>query len=45
MTAMGKTQVGAGMHLAQTTAEVMRKVTAGVITGVADHMKSAMRGK
>lgn len=45
MTAMGKTQVGAGMHLAQTTAEVMRKVTAGVITGLADHMKSAMHGK
>jgi hypothetical protein len=45
MTAMGKTQIEASMHLAQTTADVMRKVTAGVITGLADRMKSALHAK
>lgn len=45
MTAIGKTQVEASMHLAQTTADVMRKVTTGVITGLAERVKSAMQPK
>jgi hypothetical protein len=45
MTVMGKTHVEASMHLAQTKADVMRKVTAGVITGLADRMKSALHAK
>ncbi|TBR13936.1 DUF6781 family protein [Rugosibacter aromaticivorans] len=39
MTAVSKTQIEAGMQLAQTTADVMRKVAAGMLSGLADRVK------
>ena len=35
----GRAQVGAGLHLAQATSELLRQIAAGVLTGLADHVK------
>jgi len=37
--AAGRTQVGAGLHLAQATSDLLRQIAAGVLTGLADHVK------
>jgi hypothetical protein len=35
----GRTQVVAGLHLAQATSDLLRQIAAGVLTGLADHVK------
>lgn len=35
----GRTQAVAGLHLAQATSDLLRQIAAGVLTGVADHVK------
>ncbi len=35
----GRTQVVAGLHLAQATSDLLRQITAGVLTGIADHVR------
>jgi len=35
----GRTQVAAGLHLAKATSDLVRQIAAGVLTGVADHVK------
>ncbi len=42
--ATGRTQAVAGLHLAQATSDLLRKITAGVLTGVAEHIKPADKG-
>jgi len=37
--AAGRAQVGAGLHLAKNTADLLRKIAAGVLNGMADHIK------
>jgi hypothetical protein len=37
--ATGRAQVGAGLHLARNTADLLRKIAAGVLSGLADHVK------
>ncbi len=37
--AAGRAQVGAGLHLAKNTSDLVRKIAAGVLTGLADHVK------
>lgn len=37
--ATGRTQVGAGLHLAQATTVLLRQIAAGMLTGLADHVK------
>jgi hypothetical protein len=37
--AAGRVQVGAGLHLAQATSDLLRQIAAGVLTGLADHVK------
>ncbi len=37
--ATGRAQVGAGLHLAQATSDLLRQIAAGVLTGLADHVK------
>ncbi len=37
--AAGRAQAVAGMHLAQATTHLLRQIAAGVLTGVADHVK------
>jgi hypothetical protein len=37
--ATGRAQVGAGLHLAQATSVLLRQIAAGVLTGLADHVK------
>ena len=37
--AVGRTQVGAGLHLAQATSAVLRQITTGMPSGFADHIK------
>lgn len=37
--ATGRTQIGAGLHLAQATSNLLRQIAAGVLTGLADHVK------
>jgi len=39
MTAVSKAQMETGMQLAQTTADMMRKVAVGMLTGMADRVK------
>lgn len=39
--AAGRAQAGVGLHLAQNTADLMRQIAAGVLTGLADHIKPA----
>jgi len=35
----GRSQVTAGVHLAKATSDLLRQIAAGVLTGVADHVK------
>ena len=37
--AAGRAQAGAGLHLARNTADLLRKIAAGVLSGMADHIK------
>ena len=37
--AAGRVQAGAGLHLARNTADLLRKIAAGVLSGLADHVK------
>lgn len=37
--AAGRAQVGAGLHLARNTSDLLRKIAAGVLSGMADHVK------
>lgn len=37
--AAGQAQAAAGLHLAQATTDLLRQIAAGVLTGVADHVK------
>lgn len=37
----GRAKIGVGLHLAQNTADLMRQIAAGVLTGLADHIKPA----
>ena len=37
--AAGRTQVGVGLHLAKNTADLARQIAAGVLTGLADHVR------
>lgn len=37
--ATGRAQAGAGLHLARNTADLLRKIAAGVLSGLADHVK------
>lgn len=37
--AAGRAQVGVGLHLAQATSDLLRQIAAGVLTGLADHVK------
>jgi len=37
--AAGRAQAGAGLHLARNTADLLRKIAAGVLSGLADHVK------
>ena len=39
ISAAGRAQVGAGLHLAKNTADLLRKIAAGVLSGLADHVK------
>jgi hypothetical protein len=39
--AAGRAQVGAGLHLAKNTSDLLRQIAAGVLTGLADHIKPA----
>ncbi len=42
--ATGRTQAAAGLHLAQATSDLLRQITAGVLTGVAEHIKPSDKG-
>lgn len=44
LNAAGHAQVGAGLHLAQATSDLLRQIAAGVLTGVADHIKPGHKG-
>ena len=37
--AAGRAQIGVGLHLAQNTSDFLRQIAAGVLTGLADHVK------
>ncbi len=37
--AAGSAQIGIGLHLARNTSDLMRQIAAGVLTGLADHVK------
>lgn len=39
LSAAGHTQAEAGLHLAQATTVLLRQIAAGVLTGIADHIK------
>ena len=39
LNAAGRAQVGAGLHLARNTSNLLRQIAAGVLTGLADHVK------
>jgi hypothetical protein len=41
ISATGHAQVTAGLHLAQVTTGLLRQITAGVLTGLADHIQPA----
>lgn len=43
MTAVGKAQVQTGLQLAQVTTDLLRQMAAGMLTGVADHLKPSPR--
>ena len=44
LTAAGKTQAVAGLHFAQATSDLLRQIAAGVLTGVAEHIKPSDKG-
>lgn len=37
--AAGRAQAGAGLHLAKNTSDLLRKIAAGVLTGLAEHVR------
>ncbi len=39
ISAAGRAQVGASLHLARNTSDLLRKIAAGVLSGLADHVK------
>lgn len=39
ISAAGHAQAGAGLHFAQSTSDLVRQIAAGVLTGLADHVK------
>ncbi|HEY3286981.1 MAG TPA: DUF6781 family protein [Gemmatimonadaceae bacterium] len=39
----GRTQAGAGLHLAEATSDLLRQITAGVLSGLADRVKPSHR--
>ena len=39
LAAAGRAQAGVGLHLAQATSNLLRQIAAGVLTGLADHVK------
>lgn len=39
MGATGRAQAGAGLHLAQNTSNMLRQIAAGMLSGLADHIK------
>ncbi len=43
--AAGRTQAVAGLHLAQATSDLLRQIAAGVLTGVAEHVKPEVHSK
>ena len=43
--AAGRTQAVAGLHLAQATSDLLRQIAAGVLTGVAEHVKPEVHRK
>jgi hypothetical protein len=43
--AAGRTQAVAGLHLAHATSDLLRQIAAGVLTGVAEHVKPGVHGK
>lgn len=45
ISAAGRAQVGAGLHLARNTAHLMRQIAAGVLTGMADHIQPGSPSK
>jgi hypothetical protein len=42
--AAGHAQVGASLHFAQATSDLLRQIAAGVLTGLADHVKPGHKG-
>ena len=43
--AAGRTQAVAGLHLAQATSDLLRQIAAGVLTGVAEHVKPEVHNR
>jgi hypothetical protein len=43
MTVVGKAQIQTGLQLAQVTSDLLRQMAAGMLTGVADHLKTPPR--
>lgn len=41
--AAGRAQVGAGLHLARNTSDLVRQIAAGVLTGLAEHVQPGHR--
>lgn len=41
--AAGSAQIGIGLHLARNTSDLMRQIAAGVLTGLADHVRPSRR--
>jgi uncharacterized protein YicC (UPF0701 family) len=39
ISAAGRAQAGAGLHLAKNTSDLVRQIAAGVLTGLADHVR------
>ena len=42
--AAGKAQAGIGLHLARNTSDLLRQIAAGMLTGLADHVRPAHHG-
>ncbi len=42
--ATGRTHAATGLHLAEATSDLLRQIAAGVLTGVAEHIKPADKG-
>lgn len=43
--AAGRTQAVAGLHLAQATSDLLRQIAAGLLTGVAEHVKPEVHNR